>query len=199
MAATRIGIGVGDRPALRSRHVQPLARQAAVVAVQVVGGDERVARLGQRRLPQRFVRARRPVQPRRTIVRAREVPRLRLRTRARSRRSRRSCTPTSRSSTRRARRSGRSETSRTSRGTSSRRSRRRSAGCSRGEIVQRFLGPALIRKLVDNPPDDAEVFVVVAELARRDRVEEQRFALPRALLEKRLQRRRARCARCFRK
>ena len=51
------------------------------------------------------------------------------------------------------------------------------------EVVQRFLGPALLRELGDDAPDDAEVFVVAAEVARRDRVEEERFALARALVE----------------
>ena len=56
----------------------------------------------------------------------------------------------------------------------------------RREVVQRFFRPALRRELVDQPADDAEVFVVVAELARRDGVEEERFALARGLLDVRL-------------
>src|SRR5476651_1272264 len=51
------------------------------------------------------------------------------------------------------------------------------------EIVEGFLRPALRRELVDNPLDDAEILVVVAELARGDRIEKERFALPCAFLE----------------
>ena len=56
----------------------------------------------------------------------------------------------------------------------------------RREVVQRFFRPALGRELVDQLADDAEVFGLVAELAGRDGVEEQRFALSRRLLDVRL-------------
>ena len=53
----------------------------------------------------------------------------------------------------------------------------------RGEVVQRLFGPALRRELADQPPDDAQILGVVAELAARDRVEKERLALARRLLD----------------
>src|SRR5207244_1312762 len=52
-----------------------------------------------------------------------------------------------------------------------------------GEIVQRLLGPTLRRKVGHNTADGSQVLVVLAELADRDRIEEQRFPLTRGVLD----------------
>ena len=51
-----------------------------------------------------------------------------------------------------------------------------------GEVVQRLFSPALGRKLVDQARADGQVFIVVAEVAVRDRIEEQCLPLPRCLV-----------------
>src|SRR5207245_2695476 len=53
--------------------VEALGSQPAVVAIEVVGPDERIARIGRGLVAQRLVRASRPIQPRRPIVRARKI------------------------------------------------------------------------------------------------------------------------------
>ena len=53
----------------------------------------------------------------------------------------------------------------------------------RREVVQRFFRPALRRKLVHGAANDPEILVVIAELARGDGVEEERFTLPRRVLD----------------
>ena len=58
---------------------------------------------------------------------------------------------------------------------------------ARRKIVERLFGPALRRELVDEPPDDAHVLRLIAELADRERVEEERFTLPRRVLDVRIQ------------
>src|SRR5207249_12183237 len=64
---------VDYEPPLRDRALEALCREPAVVAVQIIGGDQYVTRIRKRLVFQRLMRTTGPVQPRRPVIRAREV------------------------------------------------------------------------------------------------------------------------------
>ena len=178
-----IGRRVDDQAALRRAPVEVLQRQAAVVAVQVVSRDQRISRLCERRLVQPAMRAPAPVQPRRPVIGAREMGRRRFehpdRLRVRSVLVR----PPADLPCRALRVV-------TGRILLVHLAESRIRGLVvvaddvvARQVVERFFRPALVGELGDDPADRARVFGIVAELARRDGVEEQRFALPRRLVD----------------
>ena len=173
---------VGDQLPLRRAAVQAHDGKASVVAVQVVGGDQRVARVGRRLVVERLVRATRPVQPRRPVVGAREVRRRRFERGDRVGIATGAERPPPDLP-------GRALGVMPGRVLLIELAERRLGllvvaleNVVRRQVVQRFFSPALVGELGDDAAHRSDVLGVIAELARRDRVEEERFAATRAFL-----------------
>ena len=183
-AAPDAALGRRRGHARRRRRDAPLAEcrfgEPAVVGVQVVGGDQREAVVGPRRLLEPIVRAGRPVQPAGRIVGAREAPPPARTPRTASSIAAVAVGPPAESSTPRAARDGPAGTSRASR------AKRASAlvvvvgdGCSASPGCSALLPPSSAGRRSRAPRPARTYSASIAELAHSDSVEEERLALPR--------------------